>query len=497
MKLNLDILADYLNYECRRVGQENRKLLYRRPILYESARPWRQDCLYIAATNMLPRTLPANVAIICVGGRIPREWLSMRIQLLHIQEEANLLRVMQDVFDIYDRFDDWDTEIRDIVENMDEIDMERMLTLGISVFRREIILSNHLLVSIFHAVDESGRAAISDMGHTLPTQHLENVKEVCQMERKILHPYLTNMPGLEYNAYCKNLYNFNYFMGCISINDLGNPFRESDFPLMDHYMEHLGTLFMRYLQTTRHTVPVEEELLRDLLEGRQMQMRNQRLSAAESQKWMMFKLQANRNKRYLPPEYMCQLLGSAIPDKLYAVTHNDEVYGLIRLNGRSIPGEVMKIFEDILKRMDYICGLSNPFSDIRDALPYVQQSAYAVGQAESQMEAASPFFWFGDYALQYMLYECTGAMPVGSIWPQELLELQEHDRTKGSEYIKTLRTYLSVECSISRSAELLYVHRNSLIKRLDNIRRILKLDFDDPDVRLLLRICLRLEHSEA
>ena len=49
-----------------------------------------------------------------------------------------------------------------------------------------------------------------------------------------------------------------------------------------------------------------------------------------------------------------------------------------------------------------------------------------------------------------------------------------------------MRTYLINERNISRTAKLLYMHRNSVIYRIAKIRYLLDVDLDDPDVRLRL-----------
>ena len=55
-----------------------------------------------------------------------------------------------------------------------------------------------------------------------------------------------------------------------------------------------------------------------------------------------------------------------------------------------------------------------------------------------------------------------------------------------------LRYYLLSERSISSTAQLLHLHRNSVIYRLGKIEKTLGVDLDDPDVRLRLLISLKI-----
>ena len=145
---------------------------------------------------------------------------------------------------------------------------------------------------------------------------------------------------------------------------------------------------------------------------------------------------------------------------------------------------------EILSRMGYAGGMSSRFTDICKFPDYFQQASYVV---ESLANRPAPVLnFFQDHVLQYMLYECTGKLPVESLCSQGLLALLEHDRARGTEYVKTLDTYLKNETSMSRTAEALYIHRSSLLKRLNKIRKILREDLDSPDIRLYYRLYYRL-----
>ena len=52
--------------------------------------------------------------------------------------------------------------------------------------------------------------------------------------------------------------------------------------------------------------------------------------------------------------------------------------------------------------------------------------------------------------------------------------------------------YLLTERSISSTAKIMHMHRNSVIYRLNKIQEILGLDLNDPDVRLRLLISFKI-----
>ncbi|MBQ3267475.1 MAG: helix-turn-helix domain-containing protein, partial [Atopobiaceae bacterium] len=60
----------------------------------------------------------------------------------------------------------------------------------------------------------------------------------------------------------------------------------------------------------------------------------------------------------------------------------------------------------------------------------------------------------------------------------------------GVDYIDTLRAYLDNGCNASQTAKAMYLHRSTLVQRLDRIREIVDLEL--PERRLYLSMCLHL-----
>jgi DNA-binding PucR family transcriptional regulator len=69
--------------------------------------------------------------------------------------------------------------------------------------------------------------------------------------------------------------------------------------------------------------------------------------------------------------------------------------------------------------------------------------------------------------------------------------LIEYDRRRHGQLVETLRVWLDHHWAIQPTAEALYVHRNTLQKRLRRIETLLRLDLQDPDDIVELYLGLR------
>ncbi len=73
---------------------------------------------------------------------------------------------------------------------------------------------------------------------------------------------------------------------------------------------------------------------------------------------------------------------------------------------------------------------------------------------------------------------------------QALQVLLNYDRINKTNYVHTLRIYLAESCNVSRTAKYLFIHRHTLLKRLDKISALSGLNLDDYYVRLYMSVTL-------
>lgn len=68
--------------------------------------------------------------------------------------------------------------------------------------------------------------------------------------------------------------------------------------------------------------------------------------------------------------------------------------------------------------------------------------------------------------------------------------LIRHDLERGSDLVKTLRVYFAAGANASEAADRLFLHRNSLLYRLERVRKLTGLDLKEPRARLALQLGL-------
>ncbi len=132
-------------------------------------------------------------------------------------------------------------------------------------------------------------------------------------------------------------------------------------------------------------------------------------------------------------------------------------------------------------------GMSYLFEDVTGLREHYEQASAALLYGSG----APGLYAFADCAMRCMI----------DSFPQERLRilthpalqrLREHDAEAGSELYETLRVYLRCERSLVKTAAALFIHRNTLLYRLEKLHQLVELDLEDPELRLHLELSFRL-----
>lgn len=111
----------------------------------------------------------------------------------------------------------------------------------------------------------------------------------------------------------------------------------------------------------------------------------------------------------------------------------------------------------------------------------------------------NPYRWihhFNSIAFRYLLEQSTRRLPGSMVCHEKLLVLQQHDETQQTEYMKTLRVYLEQNLNAVQTANRLFIHRSTLLYRLERIKALLESELDNPEELLYLSLSFYLLDNE-
>ena len=98
---------------------------------------------------------------------------------------------------------------------------------------------------------------------------------------------------------------------------------------------------------------------------------------------------------------------------------------------------------------------------------------------------------FADLGLYRLLYAMNGQAELREFFEDQVQALVEYDHRTGAGLMATLDAFFRCHGSPTEIAQLLHLHRNTVLYRLRRIEDIAQLSLDDPETRLNLHLCLK------
>ena len=137
-------------------------------------------------------------------------------------------------------------------------------------------------------------------------------------------------------------------------------------------------------------------------------------------------------------------------------------------------------------------GLSREFMDIRN-LSLAGVQAYIAFDIGAQADGDFGYYSFDDYALEYILISGLGPFSETPelILSNKLIRLMEHDTTKGTGYVETLRAYYKCRFNATDAAKSLYISRSSFLSRMERMRDIVDINPESSDELLYIALSIR------
>lgn len=130
-------------------------------------------------------------------------------------------------------------------------------------------------------------------------------------------------------------------------------------------------------------------------------------------------------------------------------------------------------------------GIGSPVTDIENLSVSYRRAEAAANMA---MRTKTAFLKFEEMGMYRLLYSCTDTGLLAQMKQEALSVLEEHDRRHNSNYVETLRRYLELDGSIQAMAQSMFTHRNTIIYRMNNIKKLLGTELSTSEERLPYQI---------
>lgn len=139
---------------------------------------------------------------------------------------------------------------------------------------------------------------------------------------------------------------------------------------------------------------------------------------------------------------------------------------------------MLQQIEEFLWENGLVAGVSQPGRELSMLAARNRQAMKAM-EMGLLLRGDGPMYYYDSYSVYHSLELAAEQIDLRELCHAAVLKLEQYDRRHGTGLMGTLHAYLASGKNASEAAAVLYIHRNTLAKRLEKISDLIPVDLDD------------------
>ena len=159
----------------------------------------------------------------------------------------------------------------------------------------------------------------------------------------------------------------------------------------------------------------------------------------------------------------------------------------IKETSQAIQQLINKQFKDIAVQV----GIGGAVSTITEIPKSYREAhdALDLGETLNGLESITAFSELGIFRLLRHIKDSSALI---QFIPHSLKELLDYQQANQADLLKTLQTFLECNQNVAQTAKLLFIHYKTVVYRMDRIKEITGMDFNDSEEMLSVRVGLKI-----
>jgi GAF domain-containing protein/sugar diacid utilization regulator len=135
-------------------------------------------------------------------------------------------------------------------------------------------------------------------------------------------------------------------------------------------------------------------------------------------------------------------------------------------------------------------GIGNQCQHISDFRRGFAEAAEALQMGQS-LNQDGGVTHFNDLGVYRYLYKIARMDDLRDMYQDQVARIASYDRRKGTDLLDTLETYLECAGNLTKTSNRLFVHRNTLIQRLERLQSLCEIDLQERSNWLTLQVAIK------
>lgn len=162
--------------------------------------------------------------------------------------------------------------------------------------------------------------------------------------------------------------------------------------------------------------------------------------------------------------------------------------------------DMTEIIEGMVKRVKMRMPDVPMYVGVGSCLQDISQLYICYERAKSAVTMAyrkkKDLLYYEDMGMYRLLYSVKDEALLQEMGEEPLAVLVEYDKKHNANYVETLELYLKHDGSIQAVSEAMFTHRNTVIYRINNIKKLLNTNFDSPEERIPYQVAFYIRNMK-
>ncbi len=152
---------------------------------------------------------------------------------------------------------------------------------------------------------------------------------------------------------------------------------------------------------------------------------------------------------------------------------------------------IQEVIKKQLKDIDVQVGIGSAVNEISE-IPQSYREAHDALDLGETLNGLASITAFSELGIFRLLRHVNDSSALLQFIPKSLKELLDYQQANQSDLLETLQTFLECNQNAAQTAKLLFVHYKTVVYRLERIKEITGMDFDDSEEMLSVRVGLKI-----
>ena len=502
------IMSSFHNYSRQWVCQFDRNLDIYSFAFLSGTKNFESNILYFGTISDLPAQPPhVNLTLVCIqDADIPSVYRVDSLSTINLitlentVSEMEILKILTDLFGNAARISSGRSHLIEVLHGNQGLGA--IVDTAYEILQNPIVVvdSSYKLLAMYQDITvEEERKDLEEqrtLGYMLQCNiDAMNHARIYEKVRANEYPFYNKEPHAKYGWMTALIYIHGIEVGQIGVMDSHHDFTDVDFELVDFLckvisLELQKSDFYRTNQGLMHSYFLSDLLDNQIRDGIAIEQRMTNLGwHLTCNLYVMLLSDSAKNFFDGKAQLITQQLHHLLPDSHWVIYHGQIVFLL--------SSDSVTMFEENEKLYSYLrvnhltASISSRFDTILNIRKYYLQAvkAYSFG---SRFHPAAAIHIYTDYMFYHMGEIVSEQYDLKDFYHAGVVAVRDYDRRHQTNFLETLKLYLTYIDQPGVIAEKLYIHKNTVFYRINKLKEQFSLDLDDGDERFKIYMTLKL-----